>query len=220
MQRQKRGTTVLNPGRFAALLLLISVAVECGGGQQAEPSATAGPPLSLSFQCAVTEVLPLETPMLLARGIEPLPSGFDAVNSAECIFSEPVAEVTFELLRDGDVIYSQRVAVEPPDARVGFPLSVANVDAGRNDQPLTTVIAMAKNNQIREIVIDGRKLTMFPRGTASGSADPFTSRIGSVSDLITILMESGVEVGTPNGVEVTFKGPLPADLAPALQGPR
>ena len=151
--------------------------------------------------------------MLLARGIEPLPSGFDAVNSAECIFSEPVAEVTFELLRDGDVVHSQRVAVEPPDARVGFPLSVANVDAGRNDQPLTTVIAMAKNNQIREIVIDGRKLTVFPRGTASGSADPFTSRIGSETDLITILVESGVEVGTPNGVEVTFKGPLPANLA-------
>ena len=204
-----------SPGSVAGLLLLILVAVACGGGQQAEPmpSPTTGPSLSLSFECAVTEILPRETPILLARGQDPLPSGFDAVNSAECTFSEPVAEVTLELLRDGDVVYSQRVAVEPPDAKVGFPLSVADVDAGTDEQPLTTVIAMAKNNQIREIVIDGRKLTAFPRGTSSGSAEPITSRIGSDTDIITILVESGVEVGTPNGVEVTFKGSLPSNLA-------
>ncbi len=107
------------------------------------PSPTTGPSLSLSFECAVTEILPRETPILLARGQDPLPSGFDAVNSAECTFSEPVAEVTLELLRDGDVVYSQRVAVEPPDAKVGFPLSLENVYASTNEQPLTTVIAMA-----------------------------------------------------------------------------
>ncbi|GIT45396.1 MAG: hypothetical protein Ct9H300mP11_33320 [Chloroflexota bacterium] len=32
-----------------------------------------------------------------------------------------------------------------------------------SEKPLTTVIAMAKNDDIREIVIDGRKLTYFPK---------------------------------------------------------
>ena len=129
MQRRNCEATLLRAGPLAALLILISVAVACGGGQQAEPmpSPTTGPSLSLSFECAVTEVLPLETPVLLAGGKDPLPSGFDAVNSAECTFSEPVAEVTFELLRDGDVIHSQRVAVEPPDGKVGFPLSSLHI---------------------------------------------------------------------------------------------
>ena len=98
-------------GLVVALLLLVLVAVACGGSQRAEPSPspTAGPSLSLSFECAVTEVLPFETPMLLIGGKDPLPSGFDAVNSAECTFSDPVAKVTLELLRDGDVVHSQQV---------------------------------------------------------------------------------------------------------------
>ncbi len=87
------------------------------------------------------------------------------------------------------------------------------MDADGHEEPLTTVIAMAKNNQIREIVIDGRKVTVFPRETTAGSVDPFTSRIGSETDIITILVESGVEVGPPNGVKVTFKDSVSADLA-------
>ena len=75
-------------------------------------------------------VLPLETPMLLAGGNGPLPSGIDAVNSAECTFSEPVAKVTLELLRDVDVVHSQRVAVEPADANVGFPMPECGMRPG------------------------------------------------------------------------------------------
>ena len=106
-QRRNVDATVLRPAPVAALLILISVAVACGGGQQAEPStsSTAGPSLSLSFECPMTEILPLETPMLVARGQDPLPSGFDAVNSAGCTFTEPVAKVRLELLRDGDVVH-------------------------------------------------------------------------------------------------------------------
>ena len=130
MQRWNVGFSVMRPGLVAALLLLISVVVACGGSQQAEPSpsSTAGPALAFSFECAVTEVLPLETPVLVSAGQDPLPSGFDSANSADCAFSEPVAKVTFELLRDGVVMHNQHLTVEPADANFGFPVSAANLD--------------------------------------------------------------------------------------------
>ncbi len=76
----------------------------------------------------------------------------------------------------------------------------------RSEEPLTTVVAMAKNNDIREIVIDGRTLTVFPRGTSTAGTDRFTSRIGRDTDVIGLLVESGVDIGPPSGVEVIFKG--------------
>jgi len=128
MRRQNGEATVLRPSLVAALLILFSVALACGGGQQAEPSPTAEPSFSLSFECPMTEILPLETPMLVVAGQDPLPSGFDAVNSGVCTFNEPVAKVTLALLRDGDVVHSQDVALEPADANVGFPIPAANLD--------------------------------------------------------------------------------------------
>ena len=77
---------------------------------------------------------------------------------------------------------------------------------GPSEEPLTTVVAMAKNNDLREIIIDGRKLTVFPRGTSTAGTDRFTSRIGSDTDVIGLLVESGVEIGPPSGVQVSFKG--------------
>ena len=131
MMRKNGEASVLRPGLVATLLMLISVTLACGGGQQVQPSPspTAGPSFPLSFDCAVTEILPLETPLLIARGQDPLPSGFDAVNSAECTFTEPVDKVTLELLRDGDVVYSQRVAVDPADVNIRFPITAANLVA-------------------------------------------------------------------------------------------
>ena len=77
---------------------------------------------------------------------------------------------------------------------------------GSSEEPITTVVAMAQNNDIREIIIDGRKLTVFPRGTSTAGTDRFTSRIGGDTDVISLLVESGVQIGPPSGVEVTFKG--------------
>ena len=77
---------------------------------------------------------------------------------------------------------------------------------GRGEEPLTTVVAMAKNNDIREIIIDGRKLTVFPRGASTAGTDRFISRIGRDTDVIGLLVESGVDIGPPSGVQVTFKG--------------
>ncbi len=74
------------------------------------------------------------------------------------------------------------------------------------DIPLTTVIAMAKANEIREIQVDGKKLTVYPKTVSRGGADRFVSRIGDDTDIIGLLIDNGVAVGPPNGVEVTFKG--------------
>ena len=75
-----------------------------------------------------------------------------------------------------------------------------------NEQPLTTVIAMAKNNEIREVVVDGKKLTVYPRVSNIATGERFNSRIGADTDIIGLLVESGAEVGPPSGLEVVFKG--------------
>ena len=75
-----------------------------------------------------------------------------------------------------------------------------------SEQPLTTVIAMAKNNEIREMVVDGKKLTVYPRVSNITTGERFNSRIGADTDIIGLLVESGAEVGPPSGLEVVFKG--------------
>ena len=77
---------------------------------------------------------------------------------------------------------------------------------GKSEESLTTVIAMAKNNEIREIEVDGKKLTVYPRITSRGGGDEFVSRIGDDTDVVGLLVESGVEVGPPSGVDISFKG--------------
>jgi len=75
-----------------------------------------------------------------------------------------------------------------------------------NDVPLTTVVAMAKNGEIREIAVDGRKLTITPNVSSRVGSDRLYSRIGTDTDVIGLLVESGVEIGPPSGVSVTFEG--------------
>ena len=78
--------------------------------------------------------------------------------------------------------------------------------SGSTEQPVTTVIAMAKNNEIREIVIDGRKLTVYPKAGNGPFGDRFVSRIGGDTDIVNLLLSADVEVGTPTGVDVIYKG--------------
>ena len=84
------------------------------------------------------------------------------------------------------------------------------------DIPLTTVITMAKADEIREIQVDGKKLTVYPKIIAEGSVDMFVSRIGDDTDIIGLLINSGVEVGPPSGVELTFKGVSKEDVQAAI----
>ena len=84
------------------------------------------------------------------------------------------------------------------------------------DLPLTTVIAMGMANEIREIQVDGKKLTVYPKTIASGGPDRFVSRIGDDTDIIRLLIDSGVDVGPTSGVEVTFKGISAKDVQAAI----
>ena len=82
--------------------------------------------------------------------------------------------------------------------------------------PLTTVIAMAKAYEIREIQVEGMKLTVYPKNIASDGADRLVSRIGDDTGIIGLLIDSGVEVGPPSGVEVTIKGESSRDVQAAI----
>ena len=77
---------------------------------------------------------------------------------------------------------------------------------GKNEVPLTTVVAMAQHNEIREIIVDGNKLTVVPRVSSASGPDRLTSQKGDEVDVLGLLVESGVNVAPPTGVEVTYKG--------------
>jgi len=162
----------LRSGLVGALLMLISVALACGGSQQAEPTPTptAGPSLSLSSECPMTEILPPETPVLVAAGQDPLPGGFDAVNSGVCTFTQLVAKVTLELLRDGDVIYSQSVAVEPADTNVFFPIDAVRLDPVPSNLALGSydrrIEAMSVNGVTAEVRFDANWVWILDSQTA------------------------------------------------------
>lgn len=78
--------------------------------------------------------------------------------------------------------------------------------------PLTRLIAMAKAKEIREIQVDGNKLTVYPKTFARGGSDNFVSRIGDETDIIGLLIDSGVEVGPLSGIEISFKGVSAEDV--------
>jgi len=84
------------------------------------------------------------------------------------------------------------------------------------DIPLTTVIAMARANEISEIHVDGKKLTVYTKTIARGDADSLVSRIGDDTDIIGLLIDSGVEVGPPSGVVITIKGVSAEDVQAAI----
>ncbi len=70
---------------------------------------------------------------------------------------------------------------------------------------LTEVITKAKNQEISEIIVDGEKLTIIPRITEGAGTTTFSSRIGADTDLLNLLVDSGVDIGV-GGLKVTFKG--------------
>ena len=80
------------------------------------------------------------------------------------------------------------------------------------DISLTTVITMAMAHEIREIYLDDKMLTIYPKTIAGGGADRFVSRIGDDTDIIGLLIDSGVDVGPPSGVVVTIKGVSAEDV--------
>ena len=74
-----------------------------------------------------------------------------------------------------------------------------------NEMPLTEVISRAANQEISEIIVEGKKLTVIPRITGGAGESNFTSRIGDDIDLMNLLVSNGVDMGA-NGPIITFKG--------------
>jgi cell division protease FtsH len=74
-----------------------------------------------------------------------------------------------------------------------------------NELALTEVITKAKNQEIREIIVEGQQLTVIPRVAGETANTQFTSRIGQQTDIVSLLVDNGVTIG-PEGVQVTFKG--------------
>ena len=132
--------------------VLIAVVAACGQPQSATPTSTVAPvdtPTAvdggkLLKACFVTEMGPRENPVLVARGLDPIPSGFDAGNHASCTFARPISAVKLELLRDGKTVVQQVIPMNALTTDVRFPLSEtptqpigADLDTGGYDHRIT-----------------------------------------------------------------------------------
>ena len=69
-----------------------------------------------------------------------------------------------------------------------------------DEQPVSKVITMAKNNQLEKIDVNGDKLTVYPV-----SGESFESKLEKGDSITSLLLESGVQIGEP-GVEIYPKG--------------
>ena len=136
---------------FGAAVLMAVVAA-CSQPQSATPTPTVAPVDTLTAvdggklleSCVVTESGPRENPVLVARGLDPIPSGFDAGNHASCTFARPISAVKLELLRDGKTVVRQVIPMDAPTTDVRFPLSEtpaqpigADLDTGGYDHRIT-----------------------------------------------------------------------------------
>ena len=70
-----------------------------------------------------------------------------------------------------------------------------------NEKPVSSVIDLAKKNQLRAIEVNGDKLTV-----TSKSGETFDSKLEKGDSITSLLLESGVDIGGEVGVEITSKG--------------
>ena len=71
---------------------------------------------------------------------------------------------------------------------------------GSDEEPVSKVISLAKNNQLEKIEVNGQNLTVYRLG-----GEPFKSKLEKGDSITSLLLESGVEIGEP-GVEIFSKG--------------
>ena len=74
----------------------------------------------------------------------------------------------------------------------------------KNEMSLTEVVSRAVNQEIGEIIVEGKKLTVIPRITGGAGSSNYTSRLGDETDLMDLLVSNGVDLGS-NGLIITFK---------------
>ena len=73
---------------------------------------------------------------------------------------------------------------------------------GSEERPVSEVIAKARNGELAKIEVSGDKLTVYPKG----DAEPFESKLEKGDSITSLLLESGVPIGPPTGVEIFPKG--------------
>ena len=69
-----------------------------------------------------------------------------------------------------------------------------------DEEPVSRVITLAKNNQLEKIEVNGDKLTVYRT-----SGETFNSKLERGDSITSLLIESGVTIGQP-GVEIYSKG--------------
>ena len=70
---------------------------------------------------------------------------------------------------------------------------------------LKQVLDQSRGGQIKQIIVDGEKLTVIPQTGAGGEMVKYTSRIGKNTDLIQLLADHGALDG-PSSPDVEYKG--------------
>ena len=108
-----------------------------------------------SISCSLTEIADVG-PVRAIRGVDPVPTGFDAMNTATCTYVMPMASITVELIRDGQTAFQQVTTLDPPANEITFPLPAevvavtpANLDPGQYER---VIEAMAVDEETVEEV--------------------------------------------------------------------
>ena len=151
---------------LAAILgaaVLMAVVAACSQPQSASATPTVAPADTPSAAdggkllegCFSTEMGPRENPVLVARGLDPIPSGFDAGNHASCTFARPITAVKLELLRDGKTVLQQVIPMDAPPTDIEFPLSEmpaqpigADLETGGYDHRITVATEDGEETEV------------------------------------------------------------------------
>ena len=136
----------------------------------------------IRVECEATVELALENPMLIARGVDPIPSGFDAVNSAGCHFESPASLVTLELHRSGKKVFAQGIGLDPGIPIVRFPLAGEKGDAIPADLELGSYDRLIKvtsvDSSVKVVRSDPDSVWLFDP-TSFSKADARLALIGA-----------------------------------------
>ena len=207
---------------FIAMVLATGLfAIACGGGEENDPLKLVPEGANLIAEIELADIL--ET-VDLDSLLDALPDEEDVPQTIDEALDLIVSQFGIDLREISRAIIFGDTKLE--DGYVGIIARgtfdeerlVASILTNffRTQVPLSVVISMARNKQIREIVVDGNNLTVFPRGGDRECPDSIMSRLGSETDTIKLLVDSGVEVGPPGGVVVTFQeggaAPVPSEI--------
>ena len=161
----------------------------------------------------MTQVLALEIPMLVTRGEDPIPSGFDAMNGMGCNFEAPISLVTLELHRDGKKVFAQDTTLDPAVAIVGFPLQEEWLVAIPADLEYGSYERLIKvtnvDGVVKEVLSDADSVWLYD----PASSGDFTLPISSARKALTFARQA---LGDPPAIP--YAGPTLISIKPIEWG--